>query len=55
MSDTEDRRLIGGIAHKRSPSGYWVPDYSVPGVREAVNRSVDEAYETHWSIDKTRG
>ena len=34
----------------------WIaPDYSKPGTAEQVRKSVDEAYDAHWSIDKTRG
>lgn len=39
------------------PSGsgrYLVPDYSKPGVADQVRKSVDEAYDAHHSIDKTR-
>jgi hypothetical protein len=36
--------FIDGIPHLLTDSGCYVPDYSQPGVAEAVKRSVDAAY-----------
>lgn len=33
--------LIGPVPSKRSPCGYWVPDYSHPGVGLRVRVEVD--------------
>lgn len=48
------RIVIDGVQYKFAPSGVLVPDYSVPGVRERINQSVDEAYDAQWSIDRRR-
>lgn len=46
--------VINGRHYVRTPSGNWAPDYSVPGTAEDVKKSVDEAYDAHWSIDRWR-
>ena len=47
--------LLNGIHYVRGPGGNWfAPDYTQPGTAEAVKKSVDEAYDAHWSIDRWR-
>lgn len=46
--------IIDGVHYIKNPSGTWRPDYSVPGTADAISKSVDEAYDAHWSIDRWR-
>jgi hypothetical protein len=33
--------LVGPLPHKLSPNGYWMPDYSHPGVARRIGVEVD--------------
>lgn len=53
MSDKDpERKDINGIPHIKNDRGSWVPDYSQPGVAEAVKKLADEIAAEHWSIDR---
>jgi hypothetical protein len=40
--------LIGPVLMKRSPGGYWVPDYSRPGVGARIKVEVDMIEDMEW-------